>query len=110
MIKRVIAKLGTMRKTVDWIVYPQQSVRNTQTGAVAPLTPTVIIQSDRRICAFDPSTGRGILSADYRGANFAHLNKSLGATDIVVPPDVIMAVLAAQPKSGDSIGPGVYVA
>ena len=105
VMKSVIAKLGTMRKSTDWIVYPR---RRTPTDDYAT---TLIIQSGSRICEFDAATGAGMLSA-YRttGAYFIHLSPLLGATPITVPAEVIAAVLDAQPKSGDSIGPGVTIA
>lgn len=98
MLKKIHAKLGTMRKAVDWVVYPDQ--RNGQ----------VIIQSDKRIAAFDPATGEGLLSASHNYAAFVHLTPLLGAKPIKVSQEVIAEVLAAQPKSGDAIGPGVYIA
>jgi hypothetical protein len=48
--------------------------------------------------------------AHANGSYFIHLNPILGATPITVPPEVIAAALDARPKSGDRIGPGVYVA
>jgi hypothetical protein len=40
-MKTVIAKLGKMKKAVDWVVYPTRDDEN-----------TVTIQSDARICQF----------------------------------------------------------
>lgn len=102
-IKRVTAKLGTMRKAADWIVYPAERAMDGKT--------VTVIQSDTRIAAFDPATGDGMLSkARKNGAYFMHLSPFMSATPITVPADVIAAVLDARPKSGDEIGPGVYVA
>jgi hypothetical protein len=98
---KVTAKLGTMRKAVEWTVYPR--------NADAAATDRVLMQSDHRIAEFDPTTGAGRLSAHKSGgAYFFHLG--FGATRITVPPEVIAAALAVAPKSGDEIGPGVYVA
>lgn len=103
-MRSITAKLGTMRKTVEWTVYPASKT----SGKDAELT---VIQSDHRICAFNPVTGEGWLSkACANGAYFIHLNPALGATVVTVPPEVREAALAATPKSGDEIGPGVYVA
>lgn len=100
-MQRITAKLGTMRKAAEWVVYPSP-----HDGAVG-----LVIQSDHRIARIYPETGKGILSVHKgSGAYFVHLNGILGATVIDVPQDVIDAALAAQPKSGDEIGPGVRVA
>ena len=101
-VTRITAKLGTMRKPAEFIVYP---VRTNQTDR------NLLIQSDTRIASFDPVTGRGVLSrARPNGAYFIHLSPALGATEVTVPADVIAAARGAQPRSGDEIGPGVYVA
>jgi hypothetical protein len=103
-MKSVIAKLGNMRKSTDWIVYPQSRTADRD-------ATTLIIQSNSRICEFDAATGAGMLSAHRTsGAYFIHLSPLLGATPITVPAEVIAAVLDAQPKSGDRIGPGVTIA
>ena len=100
-VQRITAKLGNMRKAADWVVYPASRTGESE----------IVIQSDTRIASFDPATGKGLLSkAKPNGAYFMHLSKFMGATEIEVPADVIAAVQAAQPKSGDQIGPGVYVA
>ena len=90
-MQRITAKLGNMRKAADWVVYPAS-----RTGESA---------------SFDPATGKGLLSkAKPNGAYFMHLSKFMGATEVVVPADVIAAATAARPKSGDEIGPGVTIA
>lgn len=101
-VRRITAKLGNMRKAADWVVYPAS--RTESDGSI-------LIQSDTRIASFDPATGKGLLSkAKPNGAYFMHLSKFMGATEIEVPADVIEAARAAQPKSGDEIGPGVTIA
>ena len=96
-MKNIIAKLGTMRKAKSFTVYPPTS------------DGRIIIQTSDRICSFMPD-GVGVLSAASKsGAYFHHLSPALGATGIVVPPDVVAAALAAQPQRGDVIGPGVVV-
>lgn len=51
-MKKIIAKLGKMRKAVDWVVYPAGTAEN-----------VIIIQSDKRIAFFDATTGKGRLSS-----------------------------------------------
>jgi len=93
MFKEINAKLGNMRKAADWTIYPHNDNGN------------IVIQSDTRICKFDPTTGKGVLSRNVpNGAYFHHLNKFLGAIDVVVPREVIDACIDNQPKSGDKIG------
>lgn len=93
-MKRISAKLGKMRKVAEWVVYPD--LRN----------GLVVIQCDKRICAFDPNTGKGKLSAAHNYPIFVTLQMP-NAETIIVPPEVIAAALAAQPKKGDAIVPGV---
>jgi len=101
-MRTITAKLGNMRKAKEWVVYPRTA------GAPGD---TILIQSDARICRFDPVSGVGTLSANKSsGAYGIDLMKIRGATDVVVPASVIADALSAQPKSGDLIGPGVYVA
>jgi hypothetical protein len=65
-MKSVIAKLGNMRKSTDWIVYPQSRTADRD-------ATTLIIQSNSRICEFDAATGAGMLSAHRTsGAYFIH--------------------------------------
>lgn len=95
-MKRITAKLGNMRKAESFIVYPR---------ATNATDDKLTIQSEHRICQFDPATGKGVLSV-YRssGAYFLHLSKALGATEITVPAEVIAAATEGQPKSGDVVG------
>ncbi|MGH8335626.1 MAG: hypothetical protein ACRETL_02100, partial [Gammaproteobacteria bacterium] len=51
-IKKIEAKLGDMRKAVEWVVYP----KGTSDAGL------LVIQADKRIAAFDPTTGKGMLS------------------------------------------------
>jgi hypothetical protein len=105
-LRSITARLGTMRRAVEWTVYPPRRIVGT-----ADFATTQLIQSSSRICEFDAATGQGRLSAHRaNGAYGIHLSPLLGATTITVPPEVIADVLAAQPRSGDRIGPGVYIA
>jgi hypothetical protein len=92
------AKLGKMRKAVDWIVYP------------AKKDGRIVIQADHRIAVFhNDGSNKGLLSKYCpTGAYFVHLSPACGATVVDIPQDVVDAALAAQPQSGDVIGAGVY--
>jgi hypothetical protein len=95
---RFTAKLGNMRKEKDWVTYPRGS------------KPEVIVQCDDRIAVFNPENGKGLLSKSTRNPGFIFLNPALGATLIQVPPEVIKLALTSEPKPGQEIGPGIYLA
>lgn len=97
-MKTITAKLGNMRKAAEFVVCP---VSNADPD-------TLYIQSDKRICKFNTKTGKGLLSNGKGHPGFTALY--IGATEITVPQEVIDAATGATPKSGDKIGPGVYVA
>jgi hypothetical protein len=94
---RITAKIGNMRKAVQWTVYP------------AKKDGRIVIQSSSYIAVFD-ATGNGLLSARQSGgAYFLHLSPACGAKPVQVTRDVVEAALAAQPQKGDHIGFGVFV-
>lgn len=95
---RFTAKLGSMRKAKDWVTYPRGS------------KPEVIIQCDDRIAIFNPENGKGLLSKSTRNPGFIFLNPALGATLVEIPPEVVKLALASEPKPGQEIGPGVFLA
>jgi hypothetical protein len=98
MIKKISVKLGNMRKPENFVVYPRRTNADENDNSL-------MIQSSHRICKFDATTGVGVLSAyKSNGAYGVHLNKLLGAMDVVVPPEVIAAAKESQPRSGDVIG------
>ena len=103
-MKKITAKLGTMRKAVEWVVYPPQN------------DSRIIIQSSTYIAAFaGPQNaipqGKCLLSKRQSGgAYFVHLSPMCGASFVDLPDEVLAAALAAQPKSGDQVGPGVVFA
>lgn len=100
-MKHVSGKLGNMRKIVDWVVYPESTSGPN----------TIVVQSNTRICQFNRETGQGILSKHCpNGAYFMHLNSMLGAKEVEVPSEFVEQCIGSQPKSGDQIGVGVYVA
>ena len=90
---RINAKLGKMRKAVDWVVYPQKK------------DGRIIIQSDAYIACFhNDGSRKGLLSKRQSGgAYFMHLSPMCGATMVEIPQTVIDDALAHQPKSGDVI-------
>lgn len=96
MFIEITAKLGNMRKAVKWTVYPHVTGHESN---------EVMIQSDRRIAKFNTETGEGFVS-DGKGGHpgFYKLLPMAGARPVTVPQEVIDAALAAQPKSGDTIG------
>jgi hypothetical protein len=99
-MKRIKAKLGNMRKEEEFIVYPQSAEKD-----------VLRLQSDHRCLIVRVSDGRALLSkyvANY--PNFMHCNPMSGGTVVTVSQEVIAECLAAQPKSGDAIGGGVYIA
>lgn len=101
MIKRLDLKLGSMRKAQDFIVYPASRDEGSK----------VLIQSDKRIAQIDIETGEGVLSNGKAGhPGFIELMEIRGAKPIKVGAEVIDAIKAARPKSGDMIGPGVTLA
>jgi len=90
---QITAKLGDMRKSVEFTVYPSQK------------DGRIVIQADTRIAMFhNDGSGRGLLSKRVQGgAYFLHLSPACGAKVVPIPQDVIDAALAAQPQSGDVI-------
>jgi hypothetical protein len=94
----ITAKLGNMRKAVEWTVYPG-----------GDNAERIIIQSDHRIAAFDKTTGEGVLSRSTTNPGFAHLNPFLRPEKVTVPKEVIDACIAAQPHKGQHIGGGVFI-
>lgn len=98
-MRQVNAKLGKMRKAVDWVVYP------TTNGGDAD---TIVIQSDKRIAYFSQTTGKGRLSpsCNYPIFGTAHMP---GSEPIEVSPEFITECLNARARKGDTIGGGVVV-
>ncbi len=95
-MRYVMAILGTMHKAQEFVVYPRSNPE-----------ADVIIQSDNRICSFNPKTGRGKLSKRVNNPGFIHL--AFGATEITVPQDIIDAAIAAMPQKGDRIANCVII-
>lgn len=94
-MKKIIAKLGKMRKAVDWVVYPAGTAEN-----------VIIIQSDKRIAFFDATTGKGRLSPSCSYPYFPLVNAT-GSEAIEVSPEFIQECRNAQARKGDTIGGGV---
>jgi len=101
---RIDAKLGKMRKEVDWVVYPYAM------GATEEEKNIISIQADHYFCIFDARDGLGMLSkriANYPGA--IHCDPRAGGTSITVPEETVQAALDALPKSGDEVAPGLLI-
>jgi hypothetical protein len=82
----VTAKLGNMRKEVEWTVYPFKQGEESW-----------VIQSDTRIARVYRN-GKVILSkAKSSGAYFVHLNPMLGATKETAPAELLTALEALMP-------------
>jgi len=95
---QVKGKLGSMRKTVDWTVYPQGDDKD-----------IVIVQSNRRICRFSIKSQKGVLSASHNYPCFATLQMR-GAKAIHIPQEFIDQVMDDKvPVSGDQVAPGLYI-
>ena len=97
----ITAKLGNMRKAVEFTVCPAVSGHEDD---------TITIQSDKRIAMFNVNTGEGVVS-DGKGGHpgFHKLSKVFGAIDIKVSQDIIDAAMAGQPKKGDMLGGGLMI-
>jgi len=100
MIKRISLKLGNMRKAAEFIVYPHKH-GDTE----------LMIQSDKRIAKINLTTGKGVLSSGKDShPGFHCLLPFFNPLPIEVDAAVIEQLKGIQPKSGDEIGRGVYVA
>ena len=92
MFLKFNAKLGNMKKSVEWVICPRPESRE------------VIVQCNKRIAKINLDTGMAVLSSGKGGHNgFVHLSPMLGATECVVPQDVLEQVesLAKKlPKDG----------
>lgn len=73
-LKHVKAKLGTMRKAQDWLPQPCDN-------------GDIVVQSDKRIGRFNPTTGAGMLST--RGSYFIHLLPEMGAMCFIFPEEFV---------------------
>lgn len=98
-MKRVTLKFGNMRKFDDFVVYPYKAGQT-----------SLFIQSGKRCALIEIATGRCVLSAPKNYPNTQHLTPEQGATLLTLPPFMVQACLDAQPRSGDRIGPGVFIA
>lgn len=98
-MKSVYGKLGTMKKVVDWSVYPPSEGE----------ADTLWVQCDRRICKINTVTKKGWLSKSCYSPGFMMASKFLGATEVEVPQTFIDECLGAQPQKGDEIAPGIII-
>jgi len=95
-IKTVTAKLATMRKPQNFVIYPFKPESN----------GTITVQSEKAIGRFDPVTGQGVLNSKGQSYKyFVHLMPQMGAVPYTFPREFVDECVASQPQSGDSIGP-----
>ena len=89
MFQTVTAKLGNMRKTVEWTVYPAMNGRRR------------IIQSKNRIAEVNLDRGSVVLS-DGKGGHqrFHKLDPFLGATVCDCPPELLEQLRAMNATTG----------
>lgn len=87
-IKHVTCKLGNMKRAESFIIYPNIFAERGGIEAVQ-------IQSDHRICRFDPVTRKGLLSVYKSGGAYnVHLSPALGAVVVDIPQEVVEECLA----------------
>jgi len=98
----ITCKLGTMRKAVEWSVYPPDRTDDKN---------CLMIQCERRI-AYIYIKEKKVLLSDGKGGHPAgwKLLPSQGAKLFDCPQEVIDAAIAAQPKPGDKIGGMLVIA
>ena len=91
MFQTVTAKLGNMRKTVEWTVYPRAAGGEHRR----------IIQSKNRIAEVDLNLGSVVLS-DGKGGHqgFHKLTAFAGATVVECPPDLLDQLRAMDATAG----------
>ena len=89
--QHVNGKIGNMRKSQEWVVYPLNSADQT----------TRTIQSDNRIARVDLTTGKVLLS-DGKGGHqgFVKLSPALGAKLYECPPDILEQLRKLSPPVG----------
>ena len=80
-MRSITGKLGNMRKSVEWTVYPSKN------------DGTEIIQSENRIAQIHLASGKALLS-DGKGGHqgFMKLSKYLGATVVDCPDEIISQI------------------
>lgn len=92
------AKLGNMRKEQEFTVYPQNDPE------------IVTVQSDKSIGQFfitGENKGKGLLN--IKGSYFPHLSPNMGAISYTFPEDFVEKVIAAIPKKGQKVAPGLVI-
>lgn len=98
-VRQISFKIGSMRKAVDWIVYPPSRTASQN-------DPTLFVQSDKRALSINLTTKKGMLSKAQTYPGFHSTMKICGATEVDVPDEIIKLCTDAQPQSGDTMGNG----
>lgn len=78
-ITTITGKLGNMRKSVEWTVYP----------ARRPSERVRLIQCDKRIAAVNLDTGEAVVSDGKGHPGFQKLSDHMGATKCMCPSDML---------------------
>ena len=99
-IKTVTLRLKGMRKSQDFVVYPNSD----------PSQP-LKIQSDTYIALVSQQSGKTILAGPHSsGAYFHHLTEGMPKRKAVrLDPEQLQAVIEAEAKPGQRIGANVIV-
>ena len=74
------AKLGTMRKAVQWVIYPQNDNKD-----------EVSVQCDRYFARFNLHTGKGMISTSQNYPTSLHISKALGGKEFRVDDETLKA-------------------
>lgn len=98
-MRHVKVKFLGMRKEDECVVYPYSEGQT-----------EIMFQGDRTVGQFNIETGEGVLNCKGSNAKYGHhLSKMFGAVPFKYSPEFVKECLAAQPKPGDSVGPGVII-
>lgn len=85
---KFIAKMGNMKKAVEWIVCPQAK------------PGFFLIQSEKRIAEVNMETGKAILSAGKGHPGFQALSKIMGAVEVDCPKEILDTLKEIKPETG----------
>jgi hypothetical protein len=100
-MKTVSVKIGKMRKADECVVYPENR------------DGKLFIQGKRLVALVCPETGRAIINHNT-GSSYPTSWHLVGIHPntyaVIIEQSLLQQIKACQPKSGDHIGGGVYIA
>ena len=100
-VKRITFKIGGMRKTQDWVVYPKSynDSLSERSG-----DPTLFVQCSKRALTINLTTKKGMLS-DGKGGHQGRTNTDafMGGKEVDVSDEILALCQGAEPKSGDKL-------